>query len=331
MKFGLFGGARVNTSSLGSDSQGYETFIQYVLEAEQFGFESLFLVEHHFTGIGQVSSSMSLLAYLAAKTKKIRLGTGVVVLPWHNPVLVAEQAATIDLLSNGRLDFGVGRGYRQAEYDCFGIPLEEGQERFDEAIEVIRKSWTTKERWSHKGKRWSYNNIIVEPPVLQQPHPPLWIGAVGPEGIKRAARGGFSILLDQVASVEQIGERVRIFKEECELIGRQYSPDMVGVTRGLYMGHTAEERDAATARREQVMKSIGAIAGPGPRTGPDDAPLFGSCDEIVDRLKALQAVGVGYVLVSDPSGNLDTLRRFGKEVLPQFSKQEQAESAAVLA
>lgn len=142
------------------------------------------------------------------------------------------------------IDTGFGRKH---------IPLEEGQERFDEAIEVIRKSWTTKERWSHKGKRWSYNNIIVEPPVLQQPHPPLWIGAVGPEGIKRAARGGFSILLDQVASVEQIGERVRIFKEECELIGRQYSPDMVGVTRGLYMGHTRDAEDVLADLRDRGL------------------------------------------------------------------------------
>lgn len=320
MKFGLFGGARVNTESQGSDSQGYDTFIEYVIEAERIGFDSLFLVEHHFTGIGQVSSSLSLLAYLAAKTKTIRLGTGVVVLPWHNPVLVAEQAATIDLLSNGRLDFGVGRGYRPAEFESFGIPPEEGQERFDEAVEVIRKSWTSKERFSHKGKRWTYNNIIVEPPVLQQPHPPMWIGAVGPEGIRRAARNGYSMLLDQVASVEQIGERIELFKDECERIGRPYSPDMVGVTRGLYMAHTPEQREAQAARRAEVMKSIGAIAAGNEASGADDAPLFGSPDEITQRLKALEAVGAGYVLMSDPSGSLDALRSFAAEVMPHFGK-----------
>jgi len=334
MKFGLFGGARVSTDGPGTDSQGYDTFIKYVLEAEQLGFESLFLVEHHFTGIAQVSSSLSLLAYLAAKTETIRLGTGVVVLPWHNPVLVAEQAATIDLLSNGRLDFGVGRGYRKSEYDSFGIPIEEGQERFDEAVEIIRKSWTSMERFSHKGKRWTYNDIIVEPPVFQKPHPPMWLGAVSPEGIRRAARDGYNMLLDQVASIEQIGERVRTFKDECEQIGRTYHPHMVGVTRGLYMAHTPQQRESQAARRAEIMKSIGGIRAPGVTPETDDAPLFGSPAEIVERLQALESAGVGYVLVSDPAGNLDTLRTFAAEVMPQFGKQAeqtQCERVAVTA
>ena len=125
MQFGLFGGARTKRSAGIEDSQGYESFIDYVVEADRLGFRQLFMVEHHFTGQGQVSASMTLLAYLAAKTQKIRLGTAVVVLPWHNPVLVAEQAATLDLLSGGRFDFGVGKGYRQAEFDGFCIPIAE--------------------------------------------------------------------------------------------------------------------------------------------------------------------------------------------------------------
>jgi alkanesulfonate monooxygenase SsuD/methylene tetrahydromethanopterin reductase-like flavin-dependent oxidoreductase (luciferase family) len=131
MQFGLFGGARTKRSVGIEDSQGYESFIEYIIEADRLGFKQLFMVEHHFTGHGQVSASMTVLAYLAARTKKIRLGTAVVVLPWHNPVLVAEQAATLDLLSGGRVDFGVGKGYRQAEFDGFCIPMAEATERFD--------------------------------------------------------------------------------------------------------------------------------------------------------------------------------------------------------
>ena len=102
MRFGLFGGAKAKSSAaLGAgDSHGYRDFIEYVIEAERLGFHSIFMVEHHITGIGQVSSSMTVLAYLAARTSKIRLGTAVVVLPWHNPVLVAEQAATLDAIAN---------------------------------------------------------------------------------------------------------------------------------------------------------------------------------------------------------------------------------------
>src|SRR5690349_3723521 len=139
MKFGLFGGARARGGPAG-DSDGYHSFINYIIEAERLGFSSVFLVEHHFAGFGQVSASLNLLSYLAARAERIRLGTAVVVLPWHNPVLVAEEAATLDLLSNGRLDFGVGKGYRPYEFSGFCIPQDEATERFDEAMDIIRQA-----------------------------------------------------------------------------------------------------------------------------------------------------------------------------------------------
>ena len=103
---------------------------------------SSFVVEHHFTGFGQVSASLNLLTWVAARTSTLRLGTAVMVLPWHNPVLLAEQAATIDLLSGGRLEFGVGKGYRHNEFASFCIPIEEAEERFEESLALIVKSWT---------------------------------------------------------------------------------------------------------------------------------------------------------------------------------------------
>src|SRR5262252_444187 len=136
MQFGLFGGARTKRGLGLEDSQGYESFIEYVSEADRLGFRQLFMVEHHFTGHGQVSASMTVLAYLAARTRHIRLGTAVVVLPWHNPVLIAEQVATLDLLTGGRLDFGIGKGYRHNEFAGFCIPPEDAQALFDESIAV---------------------------------------------------------------------------------------------------------------------------------------------------------------------------------------------------
>src|SRR5712671_412696 len=215
MKFGLFGGARARGGPAG-DSDGYHHFINYVIEAERFGFSSVFLVEHHFTGFGQVSASLNLLSYLAARTERIRLGTAVVVLPWHNPVLVAEAAATLDLLSNGRLDFGVGKGYRPYEFSGFCIPQDEATARFDEAIDVIRQAWTSKGRFSYSGTWWHYDNIVVEPAPIQQPHPPFWLGAGSAESIQRAAREGYNLLLDQIAPVDVIIDRVRTFRKECE-------------------------------------------------------------------------------------------------------------------
>jgi alkanesulfonate monooxygenase SsuD/methylene tetrahydromethanopterin reductase-like flavin-dependent oxidoreductase (luciferase family) len=331
MKFGLFGGARARGGPAG-DSDGYHEFIRYIVSAEELGFSSVFLVEHHFTGFGQVSASLNLLSYLAARTSKIRLGTAVVVLPWHNPVLVAEEAATLDLLSNGRLDFGVGKGYRPYEFSGFCIPQDEATERFDEAIDVIRQAWTSKGRFSYSGKRWHYDNIVVEPAPIQQPHPPFWMGAGSPESIRRAAREGYNLLLDQIAPVDVIIDRVRVFREECQAIGRPYDPIMVGVTRGLQIVHNEEERKRAIVTRREVLKNIGDLArGPGAeryhhiKDDPDafeldDAPLLGTPEEIIARLKRLEAGGVENVLFAAPGASVAGLRTFAEEIMPAFDQ-----------
>jgi alkanesulfonate monooxygenase SsuD/methylene tetrahydromethanopterin reductase-like flavin-dependent oxidoreductase (luciferase family) len=326
MKFGLFGGARAKRGGPSGDSHGYGDFVDYVIGAEKLGYASVFLVEHHFTGYAQVSASLTLLSYLAARTRTIRLGTAVVVLPWHNPVLVAEEAATLDLLSGGRLDFGVGKGYRDYEFSGFCVPMEEATERFDEAIEVIRKAWTTAGRFSHHGKRWNFDNVVVEPAPVQHPHPPFWLGAGSTESIRRAAREGYNLLLDQIGSTDLTIERVAVFREECAKHGRAYQPTMVGVTRGLQIVRTAEERQKALQTRVQVIKNIGSLArGPGAEryTNPagfsaasDDAPLLGTPAEIIARLRKLKAGGVGYVLLVDPAPSLASLVAFASEIMP---------------
>jgi alkanesulfonate monooxygenase SsuD/methylene tetrahydromethanopterin reductase-like flavin-dependent oxidoreductase (luciferase family) len=332
MKFGLFGGARARGGPAG-DSEGYHDFIRYVIAAEELGFSSVFLVEHHFTGFGQVSASLNLLSYLAARTSTIRLGTAVVVLPWHNPALVAEEAATLDLLSNGRLDFGVGKGYRPYEFSGFCIPQDEATARFDEAIDVIRKAWTSKGRFSYQGRWWRYDNIVVEPAPIQQPYPPFWMGAGSPESIRRAAREGYNLLLDQIAPIDVIIERVRLFREECAAVGRLYDPMMVGVTRGLQIVHNDEERRRAILTRREVLKKIGDLArGPGAeryhqiKDDPDnfeldDAPLLGTPEEIIARLRRLEAGGVENVLFAAPGASIAGLRTFAEEIMPAFDRR----------
>src|SRR6187551_2411191 len=141
MQFGIFGSAQANSSDLGPETgQGFRDYLDYAVAAEALGFRSSFLVEHHFTGWNQVSATLMLQTALAMRTTSLRLGTAVIVLPWHNPVLLAEQAATLDLISGGRLDFGIGKGYRHSEFKGFGIPQEEGEARFEEAIAVIQRA-----------------------------------------------------------------------------------------------------------------------------------------------------------------------------------------------
>ena len=322
MRFGLFGGARTKRGDGATDSHAYGDFIAYVTEAERLGFRSVFLVEHHFTGAGQISASLTLLAYLAARTRTIRLGTAVIVLPWHNPILLAEQAATVDLLSGGRLDFGVGKGYRAAEFAGFHIPMDEASERFDEVIAAIRLAWTSPGRFSHHGKRWRFDDIVAEPQPLQIPHPPLWLAAGSPDSIRRAAREGYNLLLDQLGSVDLTIERVSLFRDECRRIGRAYDPAMIGVTRALQIVRDEAERQAAYDTRNRVVRTIGDLARGGGTIEPperDDAPLLGTPAEIVARIRRLRAGGIENILLVDPAAAIASLRTFAGEIMPAFA------------
>ena len=331
MKFGLFGGAKSSGDGAAGDSLGYRNYIDYVLCAEDLGYHSVFVVEHHFTGVGQLSASLNFLSYLAGRTRRIRLGSAVVVLPWHNPALLAEQVATLDLLSDGRFDFGVGKGYRQPEFAGFCIPIEEATERFEEAMAFLRKAWAASERFSHHGKRWHFDNIIIEPRPTQRPHPPLWMGAGSFESIRRAAQGGFNLLLDQIAPVDLTIERVAHYKAELQQLGRPYRPGTVGASRALQIIKTEAEREQAYALRARVLKAIGGLArGPGaeryqnigshadPNLASEESALLGTPEEIIARLKKLESGGVDYVLLVDPTGSQEALRTFAEEIMPQF-------------
>src|SRR5262249_24840042 len=250
MRFGIFGAAQAGSPRPGVPiGQGFHDFIDFNIEAEALGYHSTFLVEHHFTGWNQVSATLTLLTWPAARTTTLRLGTAVLVLPWHNPVLIAEQAATIDLLSGGRLDFGVGKGYRHNEFVGFAISPQEADGRFEESLNVILKAWTAQERFSHQGKYWKFDDIIVEPPTAQKPHPPIWMGAGSPDSIRKVAERGCKLLLDQFASIEVIGERVALFRAEVEKRGRRFDPMDVGVARAFYVAKDAADKEAAIERR----------------------------------------------------------------------------------
>ncbi|ETW98383.1 MAG: hypothetical protein ETSY1_18960, partial [Candidatus Entotheonella factor] len=223
------------------------------------------------------------------------------VLPWHNPVLLAEQAATIDLLSGGRLDLGIGKGYRYNEFAGFCIPMEEAEERFDEALSVLVKAWTSDERWSHQGKYWQFDNVVVEPPAAQQPHPPLWMGAGSPESIEKVAARGHNLLLDQFASIEQTGERIAIFKAAVEAQGRTFDPMSVAVARSINVVMTEAEREQAIAARMAGRQRTEQLASHPSgrfrssinsydegREGAEAGVLYGTPDEISERLQALR-------------------------------------------
>src|SRR5256714_4220000 len=337
MKFGLFGSAQAKRGGADIDSgQGFRDFIEYNVAAEALGYDSSFVVEHHFTGFGQVSASLNLLTYLAARTSTLRLGTAVLVLPCRTPVLLAEAAATIDLLSGGRLEFGVGKGYRANEFAGFALPIAEADDRFEEALSVILKSWTSNERFSHHGKFWNFENIVVEPPTQQKPHPPIWMAAGQPDSIAKVARRGCKLLLDQFASIALTIERFNIYRAEVEAAGRRFDPMDVGVARAFYVAKDAEDkRQAVEARLANQRRMTELAAAPGAMRSSmlsfdytldaaEQSAKFSPPDEIANKLDTLRAAGITHVLLNGGGGSVANLRRFAREVMPAFTGEKRA-------
>jgi len=274
MRFGIFGSAQARRGVPDVDSgAGFKDFVEYNVQAEALGYQSSFVVEHHFTGFGQISATLNLLTWVGARTSTLRLGTAVMVLPWHNPVLLAEQVATMDLLSNGRVDLGIGPGYRHNEFAGFCIPMEEAEERFDESVELLIRAWTSDVPWSHRGKYWQFENVVVEPPTAQKPHPPLWMGAGRPESIKKVAARGYNLLLDQFAPFDQTIDRFKLFKSEVRALGRPFDPMSVAVARSVNVVMTAAEREKAIEARLAAPRVIGTSMPP--RLSKQTIEVFG--------------------------------------------------------
>jgi len=342
MQFGIFGGAVARVANITKEPEVYSSIVDYVCEAEELGLKSFFIAEHHFSGISQVSAALNVLSFLAARTTTIRLGTAVSVLPWHNPALLVEQAATVDVLSGGRLDLGLGRGYRRSEFEGFCIPFEEAEERYTECIEFMRKAWTSEGRFSHNGKYWNFEYVLIEPAPVQAPHPPLWVGAGSPQSLRAAAAEDFNILLDQIAAPALIGERLQIYRDAVIEAGGAYHASRVGVTRAFHLVTNHAERELAHQRRAAFMQKVAelqkdtkkqsSLALPSSmdeiRDSTEKAALIGKPDEIIRRIEELQALGVEYIMLTDIALSRDALRTFAREVMPAFAESQVVASVA---
>jgi alkanesulfonate monooxygenase SsuD/methylene tetrahydromethanopterin reductase-like flavin-dependent oxidoreductase (luciferase family) len=330
MRFGLFGGASApRLPDAGATAETYFDFVETNVEAEALGYHSSFVTEHHFTGIGQLSAPLTLLTYIAARTTRLRLGTAILVLPWHNPVLLAEQVATLDLLSRGRLDLGVGKGYRHNEFAGFAMPTAEAEPRFEEVLDVMLRALASDRPFSHRGRFFRFDEVVVEPPPTQRPHPPLWLAAGSPGSIAACARRNCNLLLDQFASPQQIGERIALYRRELEMAGHAFDPMRVAVARNVFVARDANEQREAMGRQARVHERLlslsrGSESRPGSHIlgyadtpGRDAHALIGAAEEVADRLAALREVGVAYVLLFG-QGSRDNLRRFAERVMPRF-------------
>ncbi len=223
-----------------------------MVRAEEFGFDSVWPAEHHFSEYGYCASPAVTLAALAARTQRIRLGTGVVVLPLNHPIRVAEDYAILDLLSGGRGDLGVGRGYQPHEFAGYGVDKTRSREMFRESVEIIQKAWT-EDRFDYDGEFHQAKDLSVRPKPLQRPHPPIWMASLSPETFQLCGQYGFNLMCAPVFGfdVNRGAAQIEQYREAL----REHDRDPAGhEVAALCMTYVAETTQQALADfRDAVM------------------------------------------------------------------------------
>ncbi len=218
--------------------------LEQIEYAEELGFESVWLAEHHFTRHGICGSPLQFLANVAARTRRIRLGLAIAVLPFQHPIHTAEQSAMLDILSNGRLDFGVGRGYLESEFTGFGLKQADSTTLFQESVDIIRGAWT-QERFSYHGKHYNFENLRIAPKPLQQPHPPIFAATISPHSLSWAIDNNFPMLTGALTPFPDVKAAHVYYR--AELARRGADPTLYArstYNRAVVVAETTEEARA---------------------------------------------------------------------------------------
>jgi len=210
--------------------------------AEDLGFDSVWPAEHHFSEYGYCASPALSLAAIASVTKRIRLGTGVVVLPFHNPIRVAEEFAMLDLMSDGRVEFGVGRGYQPIEFKGFQIDQAKSRGIFNESLEVIMQAWT-RDRVNFKGVHFNIQDLEVRPKPLQKPHPPVWIAGLSEATFPMVGKWGCNLLCAPVFGFQgqTAGELLNSYRQALRSAGHDPATKEIAALCMVYCAETTEQ------------------------------------------------------------------------------------------
>ena len=250
MRFGLFGSAQAKRGGPDVDSgQGFKDYVDYNVEAEALGYQASFVVEHHFTGFGQVSASMNLLTWVAAKTSTLRVGTAVMVLPWHNPVRVAEDVNMLDaLLGPGReIICGVGRGLGRREYNGMGIDQADARDLFDESLQILRQLLATGQ-CSFEGKHYQIKDVHLRPQPEGDLSRNLYCAGGTAETVQIIAKHDVKPLIIPTTSLENALQNARSYMHLRGKAG--FAPSDTKLALWTYCAETESE---ARAGAEQYM------------------------------------------------------------------------------
>ncbi|WOJ88881.1 LLM class flavin-dependent oxidoreductase [Methylocapsa polymorpha] len=303
-----------------SNLAAFQRQIDLAEKAEQFGLDELWVSEHHFSSFTQSGSTLAIMAHLAGRTSRIRIGAAAILLPLHNPIRLAEDLATIDILSRGRLDLGLARGGPfPTQYAHFHIEPDEARARSDEAAELLLRLLTD-ESVNFKG-RWHVCEGLTVYPRLVQPKLPVWVASADKDTVARASRRGFGLMAGHAASQALIGGLRDVYREA----SGARDPDVV-ILRNVCVADTdaAAHKAALPALErfyERMREHSGRPAGPMSLDGALAAGLIGSpetCRAKLEELKAAVPVSslVLKIACLDPAMAVETLRRFRSEVAP---------------
>jgi luciferase family oxidoreductase group 1 len=343
MHFGTF--LLMQSPSAQSSEEMYARAVEHAQTAEALEFRNIWLAEHHFSTYGYVGRPTQLATYLAAKTTRLRVGTAVIVVPLHHPLMIAEEIATLDVLAGGRVDIGLGRGYQYYEFERLGLELDTARGRWEESIDILLKALEGKP-FSYAGQLFNIPETTIFPSPVQKPRPPIWVTAQSPASVEATVRRGFNLLTGGFGvPVERMAEFRALFDNLLASVNPACTPE-VGVQRAVYVTDSdADARDAAEHARWNMRVTLSlrnhyekvadghAVAVPMPHEPDTDELLsrfvvVGKPDTVIRQIQHIQAaVGITHFNCSFWFGDLDqervlrSMELFAREVMPAFGNE----------
>ena len=326
LRIGLMYDCRRPVDSAMSMADVYAATIEQAAMADELGLDQVWFTEHHFLDDGYLPSFQPLAGAIAARTSRLRISTDIALLPFYNPIRLAEEMAVLDNISNGRMELGVGMGYVPAEFAAFGVPFKNRVSMTEEAIDIMRLAWSDGP-FSYSGKRYSLDDIDVHPKPVQPGGPPLWIAAMSTAGAMRAARFGTNLLPQ--------GERSTVldpFRAAVESGGRDPEAYRYGIIRSIYVTDD-KDRDWPMLREAERFRT--AIYDRFMSDTPDEygwrggdaipqRPIVGTASECVEQLvDFITEFGVTDIASSglppgiDPEFMGHNIERLATEVIPE--------------
>ncbi len=316
----------------------YADELALIRHAEELGYDTIWLTEHHFAEDGYSPSIITIAAAVAAQTSRVRIGFNLLLLPLHHAVQVAEDLATLDVLSNGRIDVGLGQGYAVHEFAGYGIPRSERLGRFLEGLDVLSGMWT-EESFSYDGVHYRISDARLEPRPVQKPMPPLWIGATSEPGVRRAGRRGAHLLGLTSRHLQDVYDTARAaaghdaatakvlqlhwthLAETDDEAWTQAGPHFHHLLE-VYAGWANASNDADKGGPKTVIPPVEELRSPGRRLMFD--PVFGTPDHAVATLNASIAkvrtthLALGVLPGMDPARTRRSMELFAGTVAPRL-------------